>query len=259
VEVGEKLSSSIGDLVQGVIARNIPEKIEVEAGKRVYLIVFHPLSEQERVNISGFDISDQKELKEKVQEREIRLSEAQRIAHIGNWDWNIVANKMYRSDEMQRIFGLNPQFDINYGTLLKYIHPEDRIDLDNAIIDTLNGNPFDNDYRIILADGEERIVHIMGEVIFNEENVPIRVKGIIQDITERKKSEEKIRNLANIVESSNEAIGTISLDGIITSWNKGAEKVYGYSAEEIVGKHVSILAPSHLDKETMKLIELIKQ
>ena len=131
--------------------------------------------------------------------------------------------------------------------------------MDNAIIDTLNGNPFDNDYRIILADGEERIVHIKGEVIFDEENVPIRVKGIIQDITERKKAEEKIRNLANIVESSNDAIGTISLDGIITSWNKGAEKVYGYSAEEILGKHVSILAPSHLDKETMKLIELIKQ
>ena len=61
------------------------------------------------------------------------------------------------------------------------------------------------------------------------------------------------------MESSQDAIGTLSLDGIITSWNKGAEQVYGYSAEEILGKHVSILAPPHLDKETMKLIELIKQ
>ncbi len=259
VKVGEKLPSNIGDIVQRVLTRNNPEKIEVKVGKRVYLFIFHPMPEQECINISGFDISDQKELEERLQESERKLSEAQRMAHVGNWDWNIVANKMYRSDEMQRIFGLRPQFEINYGTLLKYIHPEDRVNLDNAIIDTLNGNPFDNDYRIILADGEERIIHIKGEVIFDEENVPIRVKGIVQDITERKKSEEKIRNLANIVESSSDAIWTMSLEGIITNWNKGAEQIYGYSAKEILGKSGSILTPSHLREEPIKLIEMVKQ
>ena len=259
VKVGEKLPSNIGDLVQRVLSHNNPEKIEVKVGKRVYLVVFHPLLEQESVNISGFDISDQKELEEKLQESERKFSEAQRMAHVGYWDWNIVANKMYRSDEMQRIFGLNSQFDINYGTLLKYIHPEDRVNLDNAMIDTLNGIPFDNDYRIILANGEERIVHIMGEVIFDEENVPIRVKGIVQDITERKKAEEKIQILANVVESSNDAIITLSLEGIITSWNKGAEQIYGYSTEEIMGKKVSILEPDHFKGEIKQFVEKIKQ
>ena len=259
VKVGEKLPSNIGDIVQRVLSHNNPEKIEVKVGKRVYLVVFHPLLEQESVNISGFDISDQKELEEKLQESERKFSEAQRMAHVGYWDWNIVANKMYRSDEMQRIFGLNSQFDINYGTLLKYIHPEDRVNLDNAMIDTLNGIPFDNDYRIILANGEERIVHIMGEVIFDEENVPIRVKGIVQDITERKKAEEKIQILANVVESSNDAIITLSLEGIITSWNKGAEQIYGYSTEEIMGKKVSILEPDHLKGEIKQFVEKIKQ
>ena len=115
------------------------------------------------------------------------------------------------------------------------------------------------DFRIVLANGEERTLHIKSDFIFNDENIPIRIKGIVQDITERKKAEEKIQILANIVESSEDAIGTISLDGIITSWNKGAEKVYGYSAEEIIGKHVSILAPPHLDKETSELSEMIKQ
>ena len=61
------------------------------------------------------------------------------------------------------------------------------------------------------------------------------------------------------MESSIDAIGTMSLDGIITSWNKGAEQVYGYSTEEILGKPISTLAPPHLDKETIKLIEIIKQ
>ena len=74
-----------------------------------------------------------------------------------------------------------------------------------------------------------------------------------------KKNEEKIKKLANIVESSGDAIITKSLDGIITSWNKGAEQIYGYSAEEVVGKPISILEPSILVEETEELTELIKQ
>ncbi len=100
---------------------------------------------------------------------------------------------------------------------------------------------------------------MQSEVIFDEKDIPVRIKGTVQDITERIKSEEKIRNLANIVESSNDAIGTISPEGIITSWNKGAEQVYGYSAEEILGKPASFVAPSHLRDETKKLSERIKQ
>ena len=84
------------------------------------------------------------------------------------------------------------------------------------------------------------------------------MKGIVQDITERKRAEEKIQSLANIVESSNDAIITMSLDGIITSWNQGAEQIYGYSSEEIIGKSVSIPAPDNLKDETKKLIGKVK-
>src|SRR5665647_1109878 len=70
VVVGGKLPSYIGDLVQRVITRNSPEKMEIDVGKGVYLIVFHPLPEQKCVNISGFDISDQKEVEEKPRESE---------------------------------------------------------------------------------------------------------------------------------------------------------------------------------------------
>ena len=81
---------------------------------------------------------------------------------------------------------------------------------------------------------------------------------MLTDITERKKAEEKILTLANIVESSSDAILTLSLDGIITIWNNGAEQIYGYSSEEILGKSVSILAPDDLKGETKKLIEKVK-
>jgi len=85
------------------------------------------------------------------------------------------------------------------------------------------------------------------------------LKRSIQYSIERKKAEEKVQNLANIVESSNDAIITRSLDGIITSWNQGAEQVYGYSAEEILGKPSTILIPFALDKEAKKMVEMIKQ
>jgi PAS domain S-box-containing protein len=115
------------------------------------------------------------------------------------------------------------------------------------------------DFRIVLANGEERTLHIKSDFIYNDENIPIRVKGIVQDITESKKAEEKIQTLANAVESSNDAVITVSLDDIIASWNKGAEQVYGYSAEEILGKDVSILEPVNLKEKIKQLNEKIKQ
>jgi PAS domain S-box-containing protein len=82
---------------------------------------------------------------------------------------------------------------------------------------------------------------------------------LVTDLTERKKTEEKIQSLANIVESSDDAILTKSLDGIITSWNNGAEQIYGYSAKEVLGKDISILEPDSLKGETKQLIEEVRQ
>ncbi|RPJ78495.1 MAG: PAS domain S-box protein, partial [Alphaproteobacteria bacterium] len=195
-----------------------------------------------------------------LKESETSFAEAQKMAHIGNWDWNIAADRAYWSDEMYRIFGRNPQeLAPPYNEYLNYVHPDDRDYYDDAVRKAINGIPYSIVHRIVLATGEVRTIHIQCEIIFNEKNIPIRIKGIVQNITESKKSEEKIRNLANIVESSNDAIGTISLEDIITSWNKGAEQVYGYSAEEILGKPTYFVAPLHLRGETKKLSELVKQ
>ncbi len=195
-----------------------------------------------------------------LKESEGRLAEAQRIAHIGNWDWNILTNRLYLSDEIYRIFGRSSQeFGANYDVFLRNVHPDDREYVNNAVIEALNGKKsYDIDYRVILDDGKERIVHEKGEITFNENNTPVRMLGTVPDITERKNAEVKIQRLANIVESSNDAIITISLDGTIITWNKGAEQIYGYLSEEILGKSVSILAPEHLKNETKKLIEKVK-
>jgi PAS domain S-box-containing protein len=166
-----------------------------------------------------------------LKESEKRLAEAQKMAHIGNYDNNLVANELYWSDELYRILGLKPQEGMTYDGFLSYVHPDDRDYVHNFTNEAFNGNVYAVNYKIVRPDGEERIIHSERDVIFDEKNYPVRIKGTLQDITESKRAEEKIQSLANIVESSEDAIGTLSLDGIITSWNKGAEQVYGYSAE----------------------------
>ena len=195
-----------------------------------------------------------------LKESEEGLAEAQRMAQIGNWKWNLVTDEKYWSDEVYRIFGLKPQeSEVTYDTFLSYVHPDDRNYVANATKEALKGKPYSINFRIILADGEERIVHEEGEIVFDEKSVPIRMKGTIQNITAFKKAEEKIQTLANVVESSNDAIVTESLDGIITSWNKAAEQIYGYSAEEILGKNVSVLEPDDIKGEIKSYSEKIKQ
>jgi PAS domain-containing protein len=103
-----------------------------------------------------------------LKESERSLSKAQRISHIGNWGWNLLTGEIHCSDELYRIFGLNPQeFSITYSKALSYVHPDDRDCLNNAVKEALEGNPSGIDHRIILANGTERIVHSQGEVIFD--------------------------------------------------------------------------------------------
>jgi PAS domain S-box-containing protein len=195
-----------------------------------------------------------------LKESENGLAEAQKMSHIGNWEWDIVTDKAYWSDEMYRIFGRNPQeLAPVYNEFLNYIHPDDRDYLDSILKKAVKGETYSIDYRVVLADGEERIIHMQSEFIFDEKNIPVKIKGIIQDITEHKKAEEKIQTLANAVESSNDAIITLSLDGIITSWNKAAEQIYGYPVEEILGKEMSMLEPDDCKGEIKRFSEKIKQ
>ena len=123
------------------------------------------------------------------------LAEAQRIAHLGNWDWDIVNDKLYWSDEIYRIFGLNPQeFGATYEAFMRSVHPDNREHVQQAVDRALRERePYSIDHRIVLPDGTERMVHEQGEVTFDEDGKPVRMMGTVQDITERKKAEEELR------------------------------------------------------------------
>ena len=107
------------------------------------------------------------------------LAEAQGMAHIGNWDWN-TTNKLYLSDEVYRIYGLEPQeFSLTRNVFLSYVHPDDRDYVDNSFNRVLNEKPISMDYRILLTNGEERVIHAQGEIILNAVNIPVRTRGTL--------------------------------------------------------------------------------
>ncbi len=362
------------------ISRDITEIKEAEDKLKEMLNNLEKLVEERTVQLEKAYNS--------LKESEKGLAEAQRMAHIGNWGWDIATDKAYWSQEMYRIFGRDPQeLAPSYNEFLNYIHPDDRDYVDNVTKKAMNGKTHNIDYRIIRADGGERTVHMQTEVILDEKKIPVRMKGTIQDITERKKAEEllkesegrlkalfellpigisiidkkrnildvnlalerimglsrsdflkgnhkvqkylrsngaemsyedlpsvralkekgsihssevgmvrddgsviwadlsaislplsddqvvitvrditenkkaeeKLQTLANALESSDDAIVTRSLDGRITSWNRGAEQIYGYLAEEVLGKSISMFEPDSLKGEIKQLDEKIKQ
>ena len=120
------------------------------------------------------------------------LRQAQRIAHLGSWDWDIARNELWWSDEVYRIFGLSPQaFGATYEAFLNSVHPDDRNQVEQAVAMALKSaeNSYSIEHRIVHPDGAERVVHERAEVAFDDDGKPIRMVGTVQDITERRNIE----------------------------------------------------------------------
>jgi PAS domain S-box-containing protein len=142
----------------------------------------------------GNDTTERKRQEKALQQSEARLQDAQRIAHVGNWDWDIDNNQLWWSDEVYRIFGLRPQeFGATNEAFLSHVLPDDREFVQQSVNEALyEQKPYNISHRIVRPDGTERIVHEQAEVIHNADNSPVRMRGTVQDVTAQKHAEEKI-------------------------------------------------------------------
>ncbi|HEX6749302.1 MAG TPA: PAS domain S-box protein [Longimicrobium sp.] len=315
------------------------------------------------------------------------LAEAQALAHVGSWEWDVAHDHVWWSDEMYRIYGFEPgSVDVSLGTFLEHVHPGDRERVRAEVERSRKTRePFELDHRIVLADGSIRMLHARGRVEIDRTGAVTRMSGtgqdvtdaraaeetarrlaaeqagraeaeagrgrleavlegigeafiafdsefrytyvnrpgeellgrprgellgrrvdevfpevvespswevmhrvararrperveflstslgrwislrvspwnggvslFLEDVTDRRRAQEERSRLAAIVESSEDAIFSKTLEGVIQSWNAGAERLYGYTAEEMVGRNVSTLAPPDRVDEIPAILE----
>lgn len=131
----------------------------------------------------AFDIQKLQEL----ERSHARLAEAERLARLGSWDWDIPSGKMSCSEGLFEIYGISAEeFDETYEVgRSEYVHPDDRDFVEEEMRQALEtGAPVDFEYRIIRPDGRVRRLHSRAELIADADGTPLRLTGIAQDVTE---------------------------------------------------------------------------
>jgi diguanylate cyclase (GGDEF)-like protein/PAS domain S-box-containing protein len=144
------------------------------------------------------DVTDELRLLQALSESDDTLREAQEIAHLGRFEWDIQCDRVRWSDELFKIFGVDPgSFEATYKAYMRRVHPEDQRLAQGTIEETLrSGAPFASEYRIVLPDGNIRWLHSRARLVQDEDGLPLRLLGICQDITTQKTTEAALTRLA---------------------------------------------------------------
>ncbi|HET7058132.1 MAG TPA: response regulator [Nitrospiraceae bacterium] len=194
---------------------------------------------------------ERKQAESALRRSQASLAESQRIGHIGNWEWHIADNSMWWSDEIYRLFGSTPQAcAADYQRFLTAVHPDDRIAVTQATNAAAHhAIPLNLDFRIFSNGQSDKVVHLQAEMKVDEMSRPIRMVGTLQDITERKRSEQALRDSEErtrlIVETALDAVVVMDTGGRITDWNPQACEIFGWSREEAIGRPLTTIIPSH--------------
>jgi two-component system, cell cycle sensor histidine kinase and response regulator CckA len=146
---------------------------------------------EQRIAERTHELMERKRAEEALRKSEATLREAQRIARLGNWEWNVLSNELRWSEEVFSIFGLAPQdFGGTYDSFLERVHPADRERLEQAVRQSLEtGKPYSIEHRVLRPDGQDRIVREQAEVFRDETGQTKRMVGTVQDLTEQKRIE----------------------------------------------------------------------
>ncbi len=182
-----------------------------------------------------------------LRESEGRLEEAQRVARIGSWEFDLRDNVLAWSDEIYRMFEIDPaRFGASYVAFLNAIHPDDRAMVDKAYTDSLASRaPYEVAHRLRMPDGRIKWVRENCETDFDADGKPLVSRGTVQDVTEQKLAEEEVsrsesraksaeQQLLDAIESSSEGFVLFDADGRLVLCNSRYKEFYGYSDTDTV-------------------------
>ena len=186
-----------------------------------------------------------------------KLNEAQQIAQVGHWDWEVSTNRLTWSDNMYNVYGINTADGVDFDKFISLVHPDDRANMQANIEFAFQSQTFNDFYhRIITPAGEIKIIYARGEVVIDKEGKVTRMVGTGQDVTKQKlleqqlietskKFEERNRFIEKLISSSLDLIMVVDKDLRFITVNKKAETVLGKVFKgPIIGEKITDINPS---------------
>lgn len=199
---------------------------------------------------------------QQLERSEARLRMAMESTKMGTWEYIPDRGQLTWSDECRKIYGIAADAPISFDLFSEYLHPEDKAFVDQKIarsMDPAGQGTYDATFRILRFDDRSaRWVRAQGKVYFNDQQVECFI-GTVIDITDSKLAEEKSARLVAIIESSDDAIISKTLDGIIVTWNESATRTFGYTAEEMVGEPILKLIPPDRQEEEPQILSRLRR
>jgi diguanylate cyclase (GGDEF)-like protein/PAS domain S-box-containing protein len=205
------------------------------------------------------DTTESRRIEAELRVSRRRLAEAEQLARIGSWEWDIPAGRVEWSDQLFRIYGLEPgACEPSYEGFLGFVHPDDRDDVDarnrKAFADH---QPFEDIKRVVRADGTEILMRTQGEVITDATGAPVRMIGVCEDVTSEERAARTRSTLASIVQSSGDAIYAVDGRGRIASWNPAAERLFGHPEAEMLGRTPECLIPAEIAEHERTVLQRV--
>jgi PAS domain S-box-containing protein len=213
----------------------------------------HVLRTKERGLICiGADVTEHMIADDALRRSESLLREAQSLAEMGSWELNLRSGELTWSDEVYRIFGIDPeQFGASYDAFLAAIHPDDRTAVDDAYRRSLETRePYEIEHRLLATDGQVKYVRERGVSEFDAGGNPLRSMGTVQDITAEHQADAELRAQAAVITSMTEAVLFIDASSAIRFANPAALTMWGYTTAELIGKPVMMLNALPEDENT---------
>lgn len=231
---------------------------------------FPILNEQAEIDrIVGIadDITDRKQLQEKLSESEERLNFALEAARMGRWEWNILTNEIIWSENLESLFGLKKgTFNGTYEAFIQCVHPQDREFVKRSVMQAVEkGAEYDIEFRVVFPDGTIRWALSKGYVFCDLDGKAVRMAGVDIDITKRKQIEQQLRLLESVVVNAKDSILITEAEPIeppgprILYVNAAFTRMTGYTCEEIIGKSPRLLQGTSSDRATLDKIRAALQ